>query len=138
MTVLKRSVMLMLALGLAACGASYKTDYRFVAPNTLQGSHCASTCLQNRQICDQQCDQQQSQCETADQVKSSLNQYAMQQYSAGHFSDYPAYMGLANIDAPSCQHVDRCPDHCAAAYRDCFTVCGGQVIPYQVCEANCP
>jgi len=134
----RRSACLGVVLILAACGAYYKTDYRFVAPSTPQGLQCASVCLQNQQNCGQACATTRSQCETVAQVKSSVNLYGMQQYSQGKAKDYPALAsGLSGLEMPSCKHINHCEDDCAATYRDCFTVCGGQVIPYQVCTSNC-
>jgi len=117
---------------MAGCGPIYETSYKYVPPKSYRGRLCANQCTSQKSSCQNNC--------------RVLNQACRMEANAAAEPAYRAYLRSMrkqnktpwrNIgdfaDYSNCN--DRCG--CETNYKQCYTTCGGQVIPHTVCTAFC-
>lgn len=120
------------SLLLTSCGPIYSTTYTYVPPKTKHGQRCANRCLEQKSTCTTNCNMVHQACRMeADAVAQPAYQdYLRAQRKAGQapvrrLSDFADY-GNCGGDCG-----------CGDTYNQCFTNCGGKIIPHTVCTAFC-
>jgi hypothetical protein len=104
--------------GLAACYPVYDTNFQFIQPSTAEGKQCVSSCATTQKACRDSCIKNETVC-VGEEEKRVTPQV----------SGRPAIS--KNCSSYSCQ------EQCTEEYRQCFTSCGGQVVPHVRCVAFC-
>lgn len=149
---------IVLSFGLGACGLSdprYETQYSLTAPKSAQGRQCAVMCHGNRQTCAANVSAETRQC-TADnrqncrrrarsQFRSCLDNMprgttaSARDIQRAHHSNCRSSLGSdrSYCDRSSFRRECRPNTDCAADYRQCFKLCGGDVLETRVCVKNC-
>lgn len=107
------------ALVLQACVTTDEQQYTFRAPPTAEGKQCATQCQLIQRHCRDACEARADRCED----RSSRQSKADPKDGKGR-GDRTAD-GLFG----SCS-ADACVSECASDYRQCYSTCGGRVIPY--------
>ena len=131
---------------MAACGPGspiYETTYEQVAPHTPQGNYCATSCVSARQSCSQSCSIIEGQCKIGHKQKAQeeFQAYVLERERLGRplkkdISDFE--YGIFGSDISGCEASQRsCEDNCFTNFSQCYTSCGGQVIPHTRCVDNC-
>jgi hypothetical protein len=120
---------------LAACGPVYHTDYILTPPASPSGKQCANQCYYVREGCMGACENVGYNC--------GSGMYGSLGYSHWNRGRHGAFSGIGygspHHHAADCRYErDLCAERCEMQYRQCFTVCGGQVTPSTVCVQNCP
>lgn len=133
MRIIRNLILVGLAALLAACGPMYQTTYSFKPPKNFQGRQCVNRCLNARNRCNFRCERLNQDCR-----QQALNA-ARPQYRAyrrrQRWSGKPVTMSLNDFaDFSACQANCGCQPN----YRQCYSNCGGQVIPFTRCVAFCP
>lgn len=126
-------VLIPVLLLLAACAPIYQTTNSYVAPKGKSGKMCAMQCQQSQMLCQQLCSAQTDNCKNTAQQQAlfSYEEYKSEQIQQGKpvnktVSDFYNDWQCSNL---SCS--------CSSNYDNCFTACGGQVIPHTRCVAFC-
>lgn len=105
------SLLLGWAMILGACGP--QIVYEYTPPATPEGRMCVAQCLNGRNLCEQMAESTHRHC----QMNYDL---ALQNYNACEANK-----------GKNCIRPSLCPSafdaRCQSNYRDCFTLCGGQV-----------
>lgn len=118
---------------MAGCGPLYETSYSFAPPSTSQGKMCVLQCQQSKTLCQRLCTSDNSNCKL--RARSDA-QFQYEQYvSAQTAARQPVTKTLNDFYNPFQCLPKSC--HCAADYRSCFQLCGGDVTEQRTCVANC-
>ena len=126
---------LFMALGLAACGPLYETQYSFIPPNTPQGAMCVGQSQMVEQMCHQRCDMVEDHCRD-EENREAERMYHRYLEDCARDRKKPEH-GLEYFRHYHSCHEIRCNDICNEDFRFNFSNCGGQVIAQQVCIAFC-
>lgn len=117
---------------LASCGPVYQTTYSYKTPRSQNGRYCANACLQDKSRCEARCREDNQYCRSQAQRRGerAYRRYVRDQRRAGkpvnlNVDWFTDYSGCNN----SCG--------CTSNYNQCFTNCGGTVVPHTVCVAFC-
>jgi len=122
----------MLALSLTACGPIYKTVYDFKPPKSTIARMCINQCMQNKTSCEQICALKSQACQF--QAKqNAMNEYQI--YKLERERDHKSVDKTVYSFDDSWGCNQNCG--CEGNFRACYTTCGGQVTPRQVCTAFC-
>ena len=117
---------------LASCAPVYQTTYQYVPPHSSRGVACINRCLQHKSSCNSRCSRQKLACHAdADYAaKPAFKDYIKQQRK----NKLPI-----NKDISDFANYSSCDSDCACSndYRQCYTNCGGHVIPHTQCVAFC-
>lgn len=121
-----------LASLLAACGPIYQTHYTYQPPVSWRGRQCVNQCLSQKSFCESACQSAYQRCTIREDriaareyrayVREQNRMHKPVTKSPGEFGDYSAC-------SRSCS--------CDTNYRQCYSNCGGQVIPHRKCVAFC-
>lgn len=129
-----------LSLLLGGCGPIYKTTYTYRAPKGLRANKCANSCLWQRNRCKQRCQRTRQACEAQRNMlqteADAVNNRCMMR-RARRLRRHPG------ADVPECfasTPISNCNSNCNCLpdYNQCYSSCGGVVIPHRVCVAFCP
>lgn len=125
-------VVTLVAAMLVSCGPVYRTQYNYEPPKGDAGKQCINRCIRNKSVCKMTCQTNYQNC-----VAMARNA-AYPEYFA-----YVAEQQRQNLtvwrqiddfaDLSSCKKDCGCDDD----YRQCYTLCGGQVTSERICVANC-
>ncbi len=108
----------LLTIGLTACFPVYDTNYQFIQPSSPEGKQCVNTCANTQKSCRDACIKNETVCVGEDGKRVTPQ-----------VSGRPAIS--RNCSSYSCQ------EQCTEEYRQCFSGCGGQVVPHVRCVAFC-
>lgn len=118
---------------MSACGPVYSTSYSYVPPKSYRGRMCLNQCLSQKSMCQNNCSMLKQSChmQANAMAEPAYHAYLHQMKRQGktpwrnisYFADYS-----------SCR--DNCG--CQGNYRQCYTSCGGRIIPHTVCTMFCP
>jgi hypothetical protein len=117
------------------CGPVYETQYRMVPPSDGNGRMCVSQCQQTQTYCRSNCQMVEQACLANERERAhrEYEHYVWERRSQGREikRDPDSFYNAYNCSRSSCE------DSCASDYRQCFSNCGGAVIPNRVCTAFC-
>ena len=128
--------LLVLLLGLTACGPVYQTDYHMVPPADAMGRQCSNGCLDRMQLCKSQCTIQDQNCEQMARLEaqntylSYVNERQRKGKPIEHDQDDFYHYSR-------CGGTSSCEETCDSVHRMCHTNCGGQVLERTYCTAFC-
>lgn len=126
------AIILIASILVTGCGPIYSTTYQYVPPKSHRGRRCANRCLMQKSTCENNCNILHQACrmEANAAAEPAYRAYVRQERKAGKtpwrtlgdFADYSNCGGDCG---------------CGSNYNQCFTNCGGQIIPHTVCTAFC-
>lgn len=132
LSIISVAAILLASTLMTACGPVYSTSYSFVPPQSHRGRRCVNRCIPQKSVCQNNCSMLKQACHMqANAIAEPAYQaYLTQMRKQGaapnrtirYFADYS-----------SCR--DRCG--CQANYNQCYTNCGGQIVPHTVCTMFC-
>lgn len=117
---------------MTGCGPIYETTYSYVPPKSYRGRTCVNQCLSQKGSCRNNC--------------RLLNQSCRLQANAAAEPAYQAYLrSMRRQGKPPVETIADFADYsgcqsncgCDVNYRQCYTNCGGKIIPHTVCTAFC-
>jgi len=117
---------------IAASGPVYSTTYTYVTPKSRYGRRCANQCINQKSMCQNNCNMLTQACHMqANAIAQPAYQAYLNQTEKQGKTPYRSIKAFA--DYSSCR--DNCG--CKTNYNQCFTGCGGQIIPHTVCTMFC-
>ncbi len=130
---LRFTLLLILALSLAACGPVYQTSYSYQPPASIQGKQCIIQCQQAKTTCESACSTRKFQCQQAamSQARFNFAEYRSQQKLQGK----PISQDLNDFYNPI--GCDSFCGQCPTNFNNCYTMCGGKVLVHKKCVAFC-
>ena len=128
--------LLFLLLSLSACGPIYNTSYSFSQPKSTSGKQCTNACLQNRSVCNMQCNAQNEQCRV-NARKIALPTYLLYLVNQGKEEQPRRHNRDRTID--DFANYSNCSSicDCESTYNQCFSGCGGIVTENRQCVVFC-
>jgi len=130
-----RTLLVAATLLVVGCGPIYETQYQMIPPADPQGRMCAAQCLQTRDYCRENCEMSSRECvdRARRRARHDYDDYVRER-RAKNLSlkrDRESFVNTWECGASSCQ------SQCGETYRQCFSICGGQVNAQKVCTAFC-
>jgi hypothetical protein len=124
---------IVLALALAGCGPQYRTEKRLVPPQNEAVRACAVQCQMAKSQCYQLQELQYENCQ--DRAESDYQWCE----SRKRYENRPDGRRVC-VRNCSCtrQYCNRGTLSCDSQHRECYQVCGGQIVEEKVCWMNCP
>ncbi|TKW61834.1 MAG: hypothetical protein DI628_04230 [Blastochloris viridis] len=120
--------LVLLALVLAACGPTYRTNYTLNEPATESGRLCSSNVIVMSNTCVENCRQMARSCYNPGGFHTSIG------YGRGGYGGWGYNQSL--LDERDCS-PRQCEENCLASARAAHVRCGGTVTEETVCTANC-
>lgn len=120
------------SLLLSGCGPIYQTTYTYKTPKSYRGRMCVNRCLRTKNRCYTMASLTDQNCRLiADNAaRPAYRQYIREQKRQG----FPIWKKISDFaDYSNCHQTQ----YCNSSYKQCFTNCGGQIIPHTVCTAFC-
>jgi hypothetical protein len=125
-------LILIASTALTACGPVYQTTYNYVPPVSFAGKQCVNSCLHQQSYCNLMCQQTYTMCRSSADLAAepAFRAYVKRRQLENKSIDltvsyFANYSGCDN----SCG--------CANTYNQCFSNCGGNIIPNTQCVAFC-
>lgn len=134
---------------LVACGPSYETRYRYVAPKNQSGRQCVNSCLRDKADCQSGCQQTMNSCATINSITGMFDgsyskdtKKKCKTNSSNGYRDTKCESSAFSVSTPTmttdCEEEKReCNNNCNENYNACYSNCGGIVEPYEVCVDFC-
>lgn len=118
----------------SACSPVYKTDYRFLTPETDQGKVCANTCLDKLTICRSSCYTKNLECKRIKDLEAE-NEY-LKYINRRQRDKKPIEKDIKDFkNYGSCN--TSCNAQCDSTHRICHSNCGGDIVEHTYCTAFC-
>ncbi|NKB46862.1 MAG: hypothetical protein GKR77_03665 [Legionellales bacterium] len=109
---------------LVGCANNYKGAYDFIPPSSESGQTCVANCEVAKVHCEKVCQKDNGECLTrmAEQAQADYEDYLAMQREAGE----PVTRNKASFSDNRVCYRRGCD--CQIEYRECFQLCGGQLV----------
>jgi len=117
---------------MTACGPMYKTTYEYHPPENQRGRMCLNHCLDIKNECRAICNNHNDVCKDQAMQRAQMDFESYQH--AQRETQQPITKTVNDFYNPwGCS--ESC--HCEQQYNQCYSNCGGEVVPVQTCVAFC-
>lgn len=124
-----KPILLAIALLLAACGPTYRTNYELFPPAGKEGQTCVANVKLMSDTCVENCRQMSRNCGSG--FSTGIGFGTGPYYGSGIGFNQSMY------DERDCRPT-QCIESCLATARQAHVNCGGTVKAETVCTSNCP
>ncbi len=130
----KLYVLFLMCIVITSCTPVIQTFYTYTPPESFEGKKCVNDCMPIKQQCESNLIVEQQSCLNRAQSALHLCE-ARKVYRYNYKKGRTECVQNCYCSAPSCPNPDT--TLCDQRYNRCYENCGGEVMPYQKCVANC-